>query len=50
MPNTLPELLNSPSIKIFPATVDTEIEFLSQVRRFLDSGFPDHALLDILNV
>lgn len=49
MANTLPTLLTSPSLVNFPATVQTEIDFLSQARRLLDSGFPDHSLLDIWN-
>ncbi|EJV3582105.1 hypothetical protein N6F54_005331, partial [Escherichia coli] len=49
MSKNLPVLLSSPSTTNFPATVNTEIEFLSQARKLLDSGFPDHALLDIWN-
>lgn len=49
MPENLPALLDSPSKENFPATVDTEIEFLFQARKLLDSGFPDHSLLDIWN-
>ncbi|EPS6100114.1 TPA: hypothetical protein KEY68_001303 [Providencia rettgeri] len=49
MSKSLPILLSSPSTTNFPATVNTEIQFLSQARNLLDSGFPDHALLDIWN-
>lgn len=49
MSSTLPALLSSPSTVNFPATVSTEIEFLSQARKLLDAGFPDHSLLDIWN-
>jgi len=49
MTDNLPALLGSPSVEKFPATVDTELEFLSQARKLLDSGFPDHSLLDIWN-
>lgn len=49
MSRNLPVLLSSPSIINFPATVSTEIEFLSQARKLLDAGFPDHSLLDIWN-
>jgi hypothetical protein len=49
MSDNLPILLSSPSLANFPATVHTEIEFLSQARRLLDAGFPDHSLLDIWN-
>lgn len=45
----LPTLLNAPSTTNFPATVNTEIAFLSQARKLLDAGFPDHSLLDIWN-
>lgn len=49
MSDNLPVLLSSPSTVNFPATVTTEIEFLSQARKLLDAGFPDHSLLDIWN-
>lgn len=49
MSSNLPVLLSSPSTVNFPATVNTEIEFLSQARKLLDAGFPDHSLLDIWN-
>ena len=49
MTENLPILLETPSQHNFPATVDTEIEFLIQARKLLDNGFPDHALLDIWN-
>lgn len=49
MSNNLPVLLQDPSQGNFPATVDTELEFLSQARKLLDAGFPDHSLLDIWN-
>ena len=49
MSENLPVLLNEPTKENFPATVDTEIEFLSQARKLLDAGFPDHSLLDIWN-
>lgn len=49
MSGNLPILLSSPSEVNFPATVHTEIEFLSQARKLLDAGFPDHSLLDIWN-
>ncbi|MGE4294507.1 MAG: DUF4160 domain-containing protein [Campylobacterales bacterium] len=42
MSNNLPVLLQDPSQGNFPATVDTELEFLSQARKLLDAGFPDH--------
>lgn len=49
MTENLPILLESPTLTIFPALVETETAFLSQARRLLDGGFPDHALLDIWN-
>lgn len=49
MSENLPALLSEPTAENFPATVSTEIEFLSQARKLLDSGFPDHSLLDIWN-
>ena len=49
MSDNLPVLLSSPSVVNFPAVVNTEIEFLSQARKLLDAGFPDHSLLDIWN-
>jgi hypothetical protein len=49
MSNNLPVLLSEPTAINFPASVPTEIEFLSQAKRLLDSGFPDHSLLDIWN-
>tara|TARA_R110001583_G_scaffold15059_2_gene62433 strand:+ start:2739 stop:3992 length:1254 start_codon:yes stop_codon:yes gene_type:complete len=49
MSENLPVLLREPTMINFPATVDTEINFLSQARKLLDAGFPDHSLLDIWN-
>ena len=49
MAESLPVLLETPSHVNFPATVETEIEFLKQARQLLDGGFPDHSLLDIWN-
>ena len=49
MSDNLPILLSSPTTTNFPASVITEIEFLSQARRLLDAGFPDHSLLDLWN-
>jgi hypothetical protein len=49
MTENLPTLLGSPSKANFPATVATEIEFLSQAKNLLDAGYPDHSLLDIWN-
>jgi hypothetical protein len=45
----LPAILGDPSRDNFPATVDAEIGFLSQARKLLDVGFPDHSLLAIWN-
>lgn len=45
----LPAILGEPSKDNFPATVDAEIGYLSQARKLLDAGFPDHSLLDIWN-
>lgn len=49
MSSGLPVILSAPSTANFPATVHTEVEFLSQARRLLDAGFPDHSLLDLWN-
>lgn len=49
MSENLPVILETPSQSNFPATVETEIEFLIQARKLLDGGFPDHSLLDIWN-
>jgi hypothetical protein len=47
--NNLPILLSSPTTANFPASVSTEIEFLSQAKSLLDDGYPDHSLLDLWN-
>jgi len=47
--DNLPAILGKPSKDNFPATVDAEIGYLSQARKLLDAGFPDHSLLDIWN-
>mgnify|MGYP005996357687 CR=1 FL=1 len=49
MIDNLPAILGEPSKDNFPATVDAEIGYLSQARKLLDAGFPDHSLLDIWN-
>jgi len=49
MNDSLPVLLKSPTPTHFPALVQTEEAFLSQARKLVDSGFPDHALLDLWN-
>ncbi len=49
MTDNLPAILGEPSKDKFPATVDAEIGYLSQARKLLDAGFPDHSLLDIWN-
>ncbi|PSU23840.1 hypothetical protein [Photobacterium kishitanii] len=49
MIDNLPAILGDPSKDNFPATVDAEITYLSQARKLLDFGFPDHSLLDIWN-
>ena len=46
MEEQLPALLNGEK---YPALIQVELDFLSQARKLLDSGFPDHALLDIWN-
>jgi len=49
MSSTLPAILTNTTVSQFPAVTKVEIKFLSDARRLLDIGFPDHALLNIWN-